>query len=201
MLLQNRSRSEMQLSTLSNKMTFQSRSKNYRLLRQDTILRGRQEITRNTSGCQQKNHCWEQDALAKTGMNRICGQKAVGVYSDKGWNLIWASLKKKKNLSGWKVQGKASQWCWSCHQSVCGAITAHKKKLTWNCRCNRNSDCCITYEVKKDHLRHPFQKDGPLHAVHWLEIRIGEVQEAILKKGDKIFRIEFPFFFMTMLLL
>ena len=78
----------MQLSTLSNKMTFQSRSKNYRLLRQDTILRGRQEITRNTSGCQQKNHCWEQDALAKTGMNRICGQKAVGVYSDNGWNLI-----------------------------------------------------------------------------------------------------------------
>ena len=40
----------------------------------------------------------------------------------------------------------------------------------------------------------------PLHAVHWLEMRIAEVQEAILKKGKKYLGLNF-IFLMDMLLL
>ena len=48
-------------------------------------------------------------------------------------------------------------------------------------------------ERKKDQLRPPFQKDGPLHAVHWLEMRIAEVHAAILEKGKETFGDEFHF--------
>ena len=48
-------------------------------------------------------------------------------------------------------------------------------------------------ERKKDQLKPPFQKDGPLHAVHWLEMRIAEVHAAILEKGKETFGDEFHF--------
>ena len=50
-------------------------------------------------------------------------------------------------------------------------------------------------ERKKDQLKPPFQKDGPLHAVHWLEMRIAEVHAAILEKGKETFGDEFHFSF------
>ena len=148
-------------------------------------------------------------------------------------------------LSGWKLQGKVSQRCWSCPSSRQWSINSTKKNAN-NCRCNRGFTWCsemrsetihwfglrainrfITYEGKnalitvcrirgvcyesmgrnntviragKITWAPPSKKDGPLHAVHWLEMRIPEVQKAIFKKGKKYLGLNF-IFLMDMLLL
>ena len=57
-------------------------------------------------------------------------------------------------------------------------------------------------QEKKNHLSPGLlpKKDGPLHAIHWLEMRKPEVQEAIFKKGKKYLGLNF-IFLMDMLLL
>ena len=55
-------------------------------------------------------------------------------------------------------------------------------------------------EQEKNKSPEPLPKKTVLYVVHWLEMRIAEVQEAILKKGKKYLGLNF-IFRMDMLLL
>ena len=45
-------------------------------------------------------------------------------------------------LSGWKLQGKVSQRCWSCPSSRQWSINSTHTKNAYNCRCNRGFTWC-----------------------------------------------------------
>ena len=100
------------------------------------------------STCHRKTHCWEQDAFAKAIMNRICGQKAVAVNSDEGWNLIRPSL---IHLFCWLAEnckGRFPNDVGAAHQAVSGAIKAQKKNA-YNCRSTGASLDALKYGQKR----------------------------------------------------
>ena len=62
-------------------------------------------------------------------MNRICGQKAVVVNSDEGWNLIRPSLKHLFSCLAENCKERFPNDVGAAHQAISGAITAQKNML------------------------------------------------------------------------